>query len=344
MLPAQEPTDEFIEEIRVRTDPGQNPLRLDKFLQDKTSRLSRNRIQNAIKAGAVTVDGQTVKANYKVRPNQDILFLLTRYAEQDDTLVAQDIPLDIRYEDEHLLVVHKPPGMVVHPGIGNPRDTLVNALAFHFQQTDLPVLPGNDPNRVGLVHRIDKDTSGLLVIAKTDFAMSHLAKQFFDHSIERTYVALAWGSPEPPAARIEANIERDPANRTKYRVADEATDGKHAVTNYRTLEDLYYVSLLELQLETGRTHQIRVHLNHRGHPLFNDAKYGGDRIHKGTVYSKYKTFVERNFALCPRQALHAHSLAFVHPATGQRVEFTSEIPEDMLAVLDRFRNYVATRR
>lgn len=336
--------EELFETFKVRTDPGQKPLRLDKFLLDKTSRLSRNRIQNAIKAGSVTVDDKVVKANYKVRPNQDVMMLIPRYEEFDDQLVAEDIPLDIRYEDEDILIVHKEPGMVVHPGIGNRRGTLVNALAHHLKFDELPVLPGNDPNRVGLVHRIDKDTSGLLVIAKTDFAMSHLAKQFFDHSIERTYVALVWGSPDPANGRIDANIERDPSNRTKYRVAEEPEDGKWAATNYKTKEDLYYVSLCEMRLETGRTHQIRVHMSHLGHPLFNDAKYGGDRIRKGTVYSKYKTFVERNFELCPRQALHAQSLSFIHPATNEKVSFTSELPADMEAVATRFRGYLSSRK
>lgn len=341
---SEDTNDEFFETFEVITDAGQSPIRLDKFLLDKTSRLSRNRIQNIIKSGAATVNGKVVKANHKVKPGQHITMVIPKFRDPDEGLVPENIPLDIRYEDEDLLIVHKPPGMVVHPGIGNPNGTLVNALSYYLKLDDLPVLPGNDPNRVGLVHRIDRDTSGLLVIAKTDFAMTHLAKQFFDHSIERTYVALVWGSPEPADGRIEANIGRDPSNRTKYCVTDEPEEGKWAATNYVTLEDLYYVSLCELKLETGRTHQIRVHMRHIGNPLFNDAKYGGDRIHKGTVYSKYKSFVENNFALCPRQALHARSLSFIHPATNKKMTFTSELPEDMAVVVDRFRNYLASRK
>ncbi|PHI18137.1 RNA pseudouridine synthase [Lewinellaceae bacterium SD302] len=341
----EEQNDEFFETFEVTTDPGQTPLRLDKFLLDKTSKLSRNRIQNIIKAGSATVNGMVVKANHRVKPGQHVKMIIPKFQDPNEGLVAEDIPLDIRYEDEHLLVLHKEPGMVVHPGIGNHSGTLVNALAHYLRLSELPVLPGNDINRVGLVHRIDKDTSGLLVIAKTEFAMSHLAKQFFDHSIERSYVALVWGSPEPADGRIETFIARDPRNRTKYAVPHEdEEEGKWAATNYKTLEDLYYVSLLELRLETGRTHQIRVHMSHRGNPLFNDAKYGGDRIHKGTVYSKYRSFVEKNFALCPRQALHAKSLSFVHPATKEKVTFTSELPEDMAAVAERFRNYLSSRR
>ena len=332
-----------IQEIRV--DPGQSPVRLDKFLTDKLAGVSRNRIQQGIKSGDIRVDGQPVKANWKLSPGELITLRRPKYTDRDAGLVAQDIPLDIRYEDEALLIVHKPPGMVVHPGVGNRDGTLVNALAHYLgNQPGLPVLPGNDPERVGLVHRIDKDTSGLLVIAKTDAAMTSLAKQFFDHSIHRTYQAVVWGAPEPAADTVEGHIGRHPRHRQNYTVFPEGEDGKAAVTHYRTLEDLYYVSLLELQLETGRTHQIRVHLAHRGHPVFSDDRYGGDRILKGTVYSKYRTFVEKNFALCPRQALHAKSLGFVHPSTGDYVRFDSELPADMTAVLDRWRGYVDSRR
>ncbi len=340
----EENNDELFESFDINVDPKQSPIRLDKFLIDRTARLSRNRIQNAIKAGSILVDGKTVKPNHRVKPLQHISVVMPKAYGEEGGLLAEDIPLDIRYEDEDMLIVHKEPGMVVHPGVGHRRGTLVNALAGYLQREDLPVLPGNEQNRVGLVHRIDRDTSGLLVIAKTDFAMTHLAKQFFDHTIDRTYVALVWGEPEPAAGRIEHNIMRDPRNRTSYTVTDEPDEGKWAVTHYKTIEPLYYASLLELQLETGRTHQIRVHMKSIGHPLFNDVKYGGNRIVKGTVYSKFKSFVERNFNLCPRQALHARSLALTHPTTGERMTFTSDLPPDMAAVLDRWRNYLSSRK
>lgn len=340
----EEISDELFESFDILVDPKQSPLRLDKFLLDKTARLSRNRIQNAIKAGTVVVDGKMVKPNHKVKPGQHINVVMPKPYGDESHLFAEDIPLDIRYEDEDLLIVYKPPGMVVHPGVGHRNGTLVNALAGYLKFDELPVLPGNQPNRVGLVHRIDRDTSGLLVIAKSDYAMTHLAKQFFDHTIERTYVALVWGEPEPAAGRVERNIVRHPRNRTTYTVTDEPDEGRWAVTHYRTLETFYYCSLLELQLETGRTHQIRVHMSSLGHPLFNDHKYGGDRIVKGTVYSKYKLFVERNFSLCPRQALHAKSLSFTHPATGERMHFDSPLPEDMGAVVERWRQYLNNRK
>ena len=333
-----------IQEITV--DPGQKPVRIDKFLADKLARVSRNRIQQNIRDGAVLVDGDSVKPNHKLSPGELITIVVPRYGEQEEGLVAQDIPLDVRYEDDAIMIVHKPPGMVVHPGVGNPSGTLVNALTYYLrkEEGEIPVLPGNDRDRVGLVHRIDKDTSGLLVIAKTEQAMSSLARQFFDHSIDRTYQAIVWGAPEPAEGTITGHIGRHPRLRQNYTVFQEEEAGKHAVTHYRTLEDLYYVSLCELKLETGRTHQIRVHMKSEGHPVFQDSKYGGDRIVKGTVYSKFKTFVERCFELCPRQALHAKSIGFVHPSTGQYVNFDSELPEDMAAALDRWRTYVGHRR
>lgn len=341
---SDEISDELFEEYHFSVDGKQSPLRLDKFLLDKTAKMSRNKIQNAIRSGSVTVNGQEIKPNHKVKPGQQILMVTPKYYDDDGGLQAEDIPLDIRYEDEDLLIVYKPPGMVVHPGIGNRSGTLVNALAGYLRSPDIPVLPGNDQDRVGLVHRIDKDTSGLLVIAKTDFAMSHLAKQFFDHSIERTYQAIVWGEPEPLHGTVNRNIMRSDRNRTNYEVTDEPDEGKIAITHYRSIEPLYYASLLELKLETGRTHQIRVHMKSLGHPLFNDTKYGGDRILKGTVYSKYKSFVEKNFELCPRQALHAKSLAFIHPTTGKKMSFDSDLPEDMASVLERWRNYLSSRK
>jgi len=337
---------DHIEIQEILVDPGQQPLRIDKFLTDKLPKVSRNRVQNGIKAGTIRVDGKEVKVNHKLSPGELITVEIPRYRpEGEETVVAQDIPLDIRYEDDDVMVVHKPPGMVVHPANGHRDGTLVNALKFYLEKEDLPVLPGNDDNRVGLVHRIDKDTSGLLLIAKTNEAMTHLAKQFFDHTIDRVYQAVCWSEPEENVATIEAHIGRDAKNRQKYRVYEEPEEGhKHAITHYKVLEALYYVSLLELRLETGRTHQIRVHMKHIGHPLFNDARYGGDRILKGTIYSKFRIFAERCFELCPRQALHAKSIAFTHPTTGERMSFDSELPDDMRAMIDRWRNYIQSRK
>ena len=341
----EEDEEEAIHEVQeILVDPKQKAVRIDKFVTDKLPRVSRNRVQNGIRSGSILVDGQSVKPNHKLSPGERITIVLPRYADRPAGIVPQAIPLDIRYEDEALLIVHKPPGMVVHPGVGNPDGTLVNALAHYLVHEDIPVLPGNDDDRVGLVHRIDKDTSGLLVIAKTEQAMSSLARQFFDHSIDRTYQAIVWGGPDPAAGTIDRNIGRHPRQRQQYTVFDEAEEGKNAVTHYRVLEDLYYVSLTELKLETGRTHQIRVHMNSIGHPVFSDSKYGGDRIVKGTVYSKFKTFVERCFELCPRQALHAKSIGFVHPVSGDYVHFDSELPQDMQSCLERWRHYVDHRR
>lgn len=338
-------TDDLFDVQEIRIDPKQSPVRIDKFLTDKLPRVSRNRVQNAIRSGSILVNDRRVKPNHKLSPGERVTVVLPRSPQQDEGLLRENIPLDIRYEDDALMIVHKPPGMVVHPGVGNPSGTLVNALAYYLRHEDeVPVLPGNDEDRVGLVHRIDKDTSGLLVVAKTEAAMSHLARQFFDHSIDRTYQAIVWGAPDPAEGTIERNIGRHPRIRQNYTVFDEEEQGKHAVTHYATLEDLYYVSLCELRLETGRTHQIRVHMKSTGHPVFMDHKYGGDRIVKGTVYSKFKTFVERCFEFCPRQALHAKTLGFVHPTTRKYVSFDSELPEDMQSVLDRWRNYVGHRR
>ena len=344
---SSKPPVDHIETQEIRVDPGQQPVRIDKFLTEKLPKVSRNRVQNGIRKGTIRVDGQTIKANHKLSPGELITVEIPRYRPEgeDGAPVPQDIPLDIRYEDDHVMVIHKPPGMVVHPAPGHRDGTLVNALTHYLGREELPTLAGNDESRVGLVHRIDKDTSGLLLIAKTETAMTHLARQFFDHTIERTYQAVCWGEPDPPAGTIDAHLGRDLKNRQKYRVFEEPEDNhKHAITHYRTLEGLYYVSLLELQLETGRTHQIRVHLQSLGHPLFNDARYGGDRIVKGTIYSKYRLFAERCFELCPRQALHAKTIAFTHPDTGERLTFDSELPADMSAMLDKWRNYVGPRR
>lgn len=336
-------SDDYQDHQQIVIDPKQSPLRIDKFLMDRLMKVSRNRLQNAIRSGSILVDDREVKPNFKVKPGQVITLILPKPpADHLGPVQPEDIPLDIRYEDDDLLVVYKPPGMVVHPGVGHSRGTLVNGLAYHFK--DLPVMAGNDPDRIGLVHRIDKYTSGLLVVAKTDFAMTHLAKQFFQHTVDRTYQALVWGEPDPLSGTIEANVGRHPRFRKLFTVFPEGEEGKWAVTHYKTLEPLYYVSLIECKLETGRTHQIRIHMQHLGHPLFSDDKYGGDRIVKGTVFSKYKKFVENCFTVMPRQALHAKSLGFTHPTTGERLHFETDLPDDFAAVLEKWRSYVSSRK
>lgn len=334
--------DDYLSHETIVIDPKQSPLRIDKFLMDRLMKVSRNRIQNAIRAGSITVDDREIKPNFKVKPGHVISLVLPKPPAEHQTVVPQNIPLDIRYEDEDLLVVHKPAGMVVHPGIGHHRGTLVNALAYHFR--NLPVLEGNQSDRLGLVHRIDKNTTGLLVVAKSDYAMTHLAKQFYYHTVDRTYQALVWGEPDPAKGTITGNVGRHPRFRKKFTVFPEGEAGKWAVTHYKTLEGLYYVSLIECKLETGRTHQIRVHMQHIGHPLFNDERYGGDQIVKGTVFSKYKRFVENCFTLLPRHGLHAKSLGFTHPTTGERLHFESELPEDLAQTLDKWRRYVQSRK
>ncbi len=335
--------DEILQSHLFIADPKQGPVRLDKFLTDKVFKVTRNRVQNAIKAGLVFVNGDDlVKSNYKVRPGDRIEFMIPKPYDEAVTVQPDEIPIDIRYEDEHLLVVYKPAGMVVHPGIGNYRRTLVNALVFYFN--DLPVMAGNPENRPGLVHRIDKNTSGLLVVAKTDEAVFKLAKQFQNHTIHRRYQAIVWGEPAEDEATIQNWIGRHPRFRTKMTVLDEDENGKWSVTHYKVLERLYYVSLIECNLETGRTHQIRVHMSNAGHPLFNDSKYGGDRIVKGTVFSKYKQFVENCFQGMPHQALHAKELGFIHPATGEQMMFKTELPQEMEDCLQRWRTYVSDRK
>ncbi len=340
----QNPTEEegYYEQHEIIVDPKQTPLRLDKFLMDKLSRVSRNRIQAAIKAGAITVNNKEIKPNFKVKHGHTVNVVLPRANPADYEVTGEDLPLDIRYEDDDLLVVHKAPGMVVHPGIGNRNGTLVNALKFHFD--NLPTMEGNSHDRVGLVHRIDKDTSGLLVIAKTELAMTHLAKQFFDHSIERTYHALVWGEPDELEGTIDCNIGRHPRIRNIYTTFPEEEEGKHAITHYKVIDPMYYVSLIECKLETGRTHQIRVHMKHLGHPVFSDKTYGGDTIRKGTVFSKYKQFVHNTFKVMPRQALHARSLGFIHPSTGEKMYFEAELPEDFQAAMDRWRAYLSAKK
>jgi len=329
-------SDELFEHHRIEVDPGQQALRLDKFLFERIANVSRSKIQGAIKLGFVSVNREKVKANYKVRASDEIVVSLPE-PPRDNEVVPEDIPLDIIYEDEYLLIVNKRAGMVVHPAYQNWSGTLVNALRFHFSK--LPEMPGND-GRPGLVHRIDKDTSGLLVIAKTEEAMTGLAKQFFDHSIERTYLAIVWGEPSESQGTINVNIGRSLKDRRITVAFPEGDFGRHAITHYQVLKNIRYVSLIKCNLETGRTHQIRAHMKFLGHPLFGDSMYGGDKIVKGTQFSKYKSFVENCLKMMPRQALHAKSLGFVHPITNRHMQFDSDLPVDFVKVLERWEQYV----
>jgi 23S rRNA pseudouridine1911/1915/1917 synthase len=335
-------TDEMYEHFNVLVDPKQTPIRIDKFLMDRVERVSRNRLQNAMKSGSILVNGKEIKPNYKVRPKDEIKLVLPN-PPSDHDLLPEDIPLNIVYEDDHVLVINKSAGMVVHPGVGNYTGTLVNGL-IHYLNKDLPIKEGNRMDRPGLVHRIDKDTTGLMVIAKNEFAMTHLAKQFFDHSIEREYRALVWGQPDPENGTVEGNIGRDPKNRILMTVFPDGDEGKVAITHYETIEPMYYVSLINCKLETGRTHQIRVHMKYWGHTLFNDTRYGGNQVLKGTVFSKYKQFVQNCFKIMERQALHAHSLGFIHPHTGEKMKFVSDLPDDFQQLLEKWRHYLANRK
>lgn len=332
----EEEEGELFEHHRIVVDKKQGLLRIDKFLTDRLPNTTRNRVQDAIRDGFVLVNEKPVKPNYKIHPEDTITVSLPE-PPRDTEVVPENIPLNIVYEDEHLLVVNKEAGMVVHPAFNNWSGTLVNALTYHFQQ--LPEMEGNE-GRPGLVHRIDKDTSGLLVIAKTELAMNSLARQFFNHSIERTYYALVWGVPEEPKGTIDVFLGRSLKDRRVTAAFPDGDFGRTAITHYEVLKDLRYVSLLKCNLETGRTHQIRAHMKHIGHPIFNDATYGGDRLVKGTIFTKYKQFVDNCFKLIPRQALHAKSLGFVHPATGEFVQFESDLPEDFKAVLEKWEHYL----
>lgn len=330
----QEPEDnELFEHHRVIASKGQEPLRVDKFLMNFIENATRNKIQQAAKDGHVWVNGAIVKSNYKVKAGDEIQVMF-EHPPHEFLLVPEDIPLEIVYEDEVLLVVNKPAGMVVHPGHGNYNGTLINALIFHTDN-----LPANSNERPGLVHRIDKDTSGLLVVAKTEAAMTHLSKQFFDKTSEREYVALVWGNVAEDEGTVIGHVGRHPKNRLQMHVFPDGEDGKDAVTHYKVLERLGYVTLISCKLETGRTHQIRVHMKHIGHTLFNDERYGGERILKGTTFTKYKQFVDNAFKVLPRQALHAKTLGFVHPVTGKAMRFDSDIPDDMQQCIEKWRNY-----
>ncbi len=338
-------TDEFYEEQQFVADPKQSLIRLDKFLLDRLANRSRNKVQTAIRAGAVKVDEKAVKPNYLVKPGNKVSIVLPKSLDQIYPVQAQNIPLNIVYEDEDVLVIDKPFGIAVHPGVGIPGGTVVNAVLWHLQEQlhELPVKVGNERDRAGIVHRIDKDTTGLMVIAKNDFAMAHLGNQFFYHTIERRYQALVWGDPQGDAGSVIANIGRNPNDRKLFMTFPEGDEGKHAVTHWHVLERFYYVTLVECQLETGRTHQIRVHMKSAGHTLFGDPRYGGNQILKGTVHGRYRHFVEDMLDIMPRQALHAKILGFTHPRTGQHIRFESELPSDFRNVLAGWRDYVSNR-
>jgi len=325
---------DLYEHLRIIVDKGQSLLRIDKFLMVRVENASRNRIQNAIELGNVLVNDKTIKASYRVKP-LDVISVVLPHPPRDTEVYPENIPLDIVYEDDDVLVVNKPAGLVVHPGYNNYTGTLVNGLVYHFQQ--LPTLPGND-GRPGLVHRIDKDTSGLLLISKNERSMTWLAKQFFDHTITRKYTALVWGDLQENGT-VTGYIGRSINDRRVMSIYDDPEKGKWSVTHYKVLERMTYVTLIECQLETGRTHQIRAHMKHIGHPLFSDATYGGDKILKGTVFSKYKQFVENCFEIMPRQALHAQTLGFLHPTLKKQLLFEAPLPNDFETVLEKWRRY-----
>ena len=331
---------ELFEHYRIEVDKGQSSLRLDKFLVNKLENVSRSRIQSAANAGNILANNKSVKPNYKVKPGDEITIVLA-FPPRELEILPENIPLNIVYEDDDILLVNKAPGMTVHPGIGNYTGTLINALMWHLK--DLPLFASGEL-RPGLVHRIDKNTSGLLVIAKNELSLNRLAKQFFDHTVERSYQALVWGLPKEQEGTITGHIGRNPKDRTKMYVFSEGDQGKYAITHYKVLEDLGYISIVECRLETGRTHQIRVHFSYIGHPLFNDSEYGGNQILRGTTFSKYKQFAHNNFGLLPRQALHAKSLGFTHPASGEKMFFDSELPEDMQAVIQKWKIYTGSRK
>ncbi|MDY3913594.1 MAG: RluA family pseudouridine synthase [Phocaeicola sp.] len=334
-----EESSELYEHFRVIVDKGQTPVRIDKYLFERLVHSSRNRIQQAADAGFIMANDKPVKSSYKVKGG-DVLTLMLDRPRYENDIKAEDIPLDVVYEDAQLMVINKPAGLVVHPGCGNYHGTLVNAIAWHLK--DVPSYDPNDP-QVGLVHRIDKDTSGLLVIAKTPEAKTHLGLQFYNKTTQREYNALVWGLITEDQGTIEGNIGRNPKDRMQMAVLEDPAQGKHAVTHYEVMERIGYVTLVKCKLETGRTHQIRVHMKYIGHTLFNDERYGGHEILKGTHFSKYKQFVQNCFDTCPRQALHAKTLGFVHPTTGENMFFTTELPADMQALLERWRTYISNR-
>lgn len=330
---------ELYEHYRFSVDPGQSLVRIDRFLTDRMENTSRTRIQNAAGAGNILVNGKTVKPNYRVKPGDTIQIVLPNPPREIE-LIPEDIPISIIYEDDDVIVVNKEAGMVVHPAYGNYRGTLVNALMWHFR--DLPLFNSGEL-RPGLVHRIDKNTSGILVIAKNELALNRLSKQFYDRTTDRRYEAVVWGVPDPPEGTITGHVGRSLRDRKIMQVFPDGSQGKPAVTHYRVLEDLGYVSVVECKLETGRTHQIRIHFSHIKHPLFNDPEYGGDQILRGTKFTRYQQFVRNCFEILPGQALHARSLAFDHPVTGKRLSFDSELPAGMSQLLEKWRTYISSR-
>ena len=336
-METQDIDESLYEHYFFTADSGQQALRVDKFLMNRIENATRNKIQQAAKAGSVRVNDVVVKSNYKVKGGDEVKVLFT-HPPYENLLIGEDIPLDIVYEDDALVVVNKAAGMVVHPGHGNYNGTLLNALLYHFES-----LPLNANDRPGLVHRIDKDTSGLLVVAKTEKAMTHLAKQFFDKTSQRSYYALVWGDIKDDTGTIEGHIGRDPKNRLLMTVFPDGDQGKEAITHYEVVERFGYTTLVRCRLETGRTHQIRAHMKHIGHTLFGDARYGGDNILKGTTFTKYKQFVDNCFKLLPRQALHAQTLGFIHPISGKSMSFEAPLPNDMLTTLDKWRHYAKHR-
>ncbi len=330
-------SDELYERLTLVVDKGQEPLRIDKFILNRVVNTSRNKIQTAISNGMVLVNNLQIKSNYKVKPGDSIIF----YSDNDPEtyeIIPEELPLNIVFEDDHVLVINKPAGMVVHPGAGNFSGTLINGVAWYLRQQQ-PDIDESKLPRFGMVHRIDKNTSGLIVLAKSELAAVKLARQFFEHTVQRKYTALVWGNFEETEGTITGHIGRHPRFRKLMDVFPDGDYGKEAITHYSVLEDLKYVSLIECRLETGRTHQIRVHMQHRGHPLFNDEVYGGDRVVKGTIFTKYKQFVDNCFDLCKRQALHAQTLGFIHPATEKEMLFESELAADMKAVIEKWRGY-----
>ncbi len=335
----EQDSNELYEHFRFTVDKGQTPVRIDKYLTERIVSASRNRIQQAADAGYVMVNDKAVKSNYKVKPCDSIVIMMD-YPKYENDIIPEDIPLNVVYEDDQLMVINKPAGLVVHPGCGNYHGTLVNAIAWHLRENK-----NYDPNdpAVGLVHRIDKDTSGLLVVAKTPDAKTNLGLQFFHKTTKRTYNALVWGNMEQDEGTIETNIARNPKDRMQMAAFTDENIGKHAITHYKALERFGYVTLVECRLETGRTHQIRVHMKHIGHVLFNDERYGGNEILRGLKTNKYKQFITNCFEICPRQALHAKTLGFTHPSTGKEMFFDSELPEDMTTLLDKWRNYTSNR-
>ncbi len=330
---------DLYEHFRIIVDKGQNLVRIDKFLQNRIENASRTKIQNAADAGNIVVNDKIVKSNYKIKPN-DIISVVLAFPPRDTEIIPENIPLDVVFEDDEIAIINKKAGMVVHPAHGNYTGTLVNALYWRYK--DLPLFQSGDL-RPGLVHRIDKDTSGIMVIAKSELSLNRLAKQFFHHTIDRHYLALVWGAFDIEEGTITGNIWRSKYDRKIMAVYNDESIGKHAITHYKVVERLGYVTLVDCKLETGRTHQIRVHFKHIGHPLFNDSEYGGDKILKGTTFAKYKQFVENCFKILPRQALHAKSLAFEHPVTKKRMFFDSELPSDMQEVIEKWRIYTNNR-